>query len=170
MLRLAVATLLPLAPLMFTMISLEELFKRLLKASAEHSSVPLASVFPVLQTLKESPEDKVELVGETIIEEVLQDIGILDFGGGTSAKANVALWRKRGDHRPLIGEFAFDGLLFLVVGGSNEWKLPLALAVTVLVSSYVIHSQTMWRQAPIAAAHSLGRLVLIYNLYLNLYR
>ena len=44
------------------------------------------------------------------------------------------------------------GLLVLVVGGSSEWKLPLALAVSVLVSSYVIHIQTMWRQAPITAA------------------
>ena len=44
------------------------------------------------------------------------------------------------------------GLLFLAVGGASEWKLPLALAVTVLVSSYVIHIQTMWRQAPITAA------------------
>ena len=30
--------------------------------------------------------------------------------------------------------------------------LPLAMAVTVLVSSYVIRVQTMWRQAPISAA------------------
>ena len=44
------------------------------------------------------------------------------------------------------------GLVFLLVGGSSEWKLPFALAVTVLVSSYVIHVQTMWRQAPITAA------------------
>ena len=44
----------------------------------------------------------------TIVEEVLQDIGVLDFGEGISAKANVALWRARGDHRPLIGEFAFQ--------------------------------------------------------------
>jgi uncharacterized membrane protein YccC len=44
------------------------------------------------------------------------------------------------------------GLLFLVVGGPAEWTLPLALAVTVLLSSYVIHIQTMWRQAPITAA------------------
>jgi len=44
------------------------------------------------------------------------------------------------------------GLLVLVVGGSSEWKLPLALAAAVLVSSYVIHIQTMWRQAPITAA------------------
>jgi uncharacterized membrane protein YccC len=44
------------------------------------------------------------------------------------------------------------GLVFLVVGGSREWKLPLALAVTVLISSYVIRVPTMWRQAPITAA------------------
>ena len=44
------------------------------------------------------------------------------------------------------------GLLVLLVGGSSEWKLPLAMAVTVLVSSYVVHVQTMWRQAPITAA------------------
>ena len=44
------------------------------------------------------------------------------------------------------------GLVFLLVGGSSEWKLPLALAVAVLFSSYVIHVQTMWRQAPITAA------------------
>jgi len=44
------------------------------------------------------------------------------------------------------------GLLFLVVGGSSEWMLPLALGVAVLISSYVIHIQTMWRQAPITAA------------------
>jgi uncharacterized membrane protein YccC len=44
------------------------------------------------------------------------------------------------------------GLFLLVVGGSGEWKLPLALAVTVLVSTYLIRIQTMWRQAPITAA------------------
>jgi uncharacterized membrane protein YgaE (UPF0421/DUF939 family) len=44
------------------------------------------------------------------------------------------------------------GLLFLLVGGPNEWTLPLALAVTVLVSSSLIHIQTFWRQAPITAA------------------
>ena len=44
------------------------------------------------------------------------------------------------------------GLVFLVIGGSNEWKFPLALAVTVLLSTYVVRIQTMWRQAPITAA------------------
>jgi uncharacterized membrane protein YccC len=44
------------------------------------------------------------------------------------------------------------GLIFVVMGGSSEWKLPLALAVTVLLSSYLVQIPTMWRQAPITAA------------------
>ncbi|MFI5132210.1 MAG: FUSC family protein [Chitinophagales bacterium] len=44
------------------------------------------------------------------------------------------------------------GLLFLIIGGGREWILPIALAVTVLVSSFVIRVKTMWRQAPITAA------------------
>ncbi|HKF02597.1 MAG TPA: FUSC family protein [Candidatus Sulfotelmatobacter sp.] len=44
------------------------------------------------------------------------------------------------------------GFAFLVFGGSGEWKLPLALAVTVLLSTYVVRVQVMWRQAPITAA------------------
>jgi uncharacterized membrane protein YccC len=44
------------------------------------------------------------------------------------------------------------GLVFVVIGGPSEWKLPFALAATVLISSYVIHIPTMWRQAPITAA------------------
>jgi uncharacterized membrane protein YccC len=44
------------------------------------------------------------------------------------------------------------GLVFLVFGGSGEWKLPLALAATVLLSTYVVRVQVMWRQAPITAA------------------
>ena len=44
------------------------------------------------------------------------------------------------------------GLIVLVVGGPNDWKLPLAMAVAVLVSSYVVRQQVMFRQAPITAA------------------
>ena len=35
--------------------------------------------------------EEIELVSNTVIEEVLQDIGILGFGDGMSAKANVAI-------------------------------------------------------------------------------
>jgi uncharacterized membrane protein YccC len=48
------------------------------------------------------------------------------------------------------------GLAFLMlggsVGGSTDWKLPLALSVTALVSSYIVRVPVMWRQAPITAA------------------
>jgi hypothetical protein len=68
----------------------------------------LRRVFPLLRRLDKEPSEQVDVVSNTIVEEVLQDIGILDFGDGMEAKANVALWRARGDHRPLIGEFAFQ--------------------------------------------------------------
>jgi uncharacterized membrane protein YccC len=44
------------------------------------------------------------------------------------------------------------GLLFIAIGGTRLIMLPLAMAVTVLLSSYVVRVQTMWRQAPISAA------------------
>ena len=68
----------------------------------------IVKVFPVLERLKQQPNEKIELVSETIIEEVLQDIGVLDFGDGVAAKVNVSLWRTRGEHLPLIGEFAYQ--------------------------------------------------------------
>jgi hypothetical protein len=33
---------------------------------------------------------------------------VLDFGKGVTAKSNAALWRQRGDHKQLIGEFSFE--------------------------------------------------------------
>jgi len=62
----------------------------------------LTRVFPVLEGLKKEPGEKVEIVSSTIVEEVLQDVAIINFGNRMSAKANVALWRARGYHRPLI--------------------------------------------------------------------
>lgn len=64
--------------------------------------------FPVLARVKKGPGEKMQLVSNTIIEEVLQDICLLDFGEGVMAKTNVSLWRTRGEHRPLVGEFAFQ--------------------------------------------------------------
>jgi hypothetical protein len=72
------------------------------------SMMMIASVFPRLAALKKSSGDRVETVNQIIVEEVLQDLGVLDFGHGITAKANVALWRERGMYRPLCGEFAFQ--------------------------------------------------------------
>jgi hypothetical protein len=68
----------------------------------------IVRALPALETIQWERNQKLELVGGTIVEEVLQDIGELDFGNRMTAMSNVALWRSRGDHSPLIGEFAFQ--------------------------------------------------------------
>jgi hypothetical protein len=72
------------------------------------STRTLGRIFPALRIVKRAASDRVELVNQTIVEEVLQDLGELDFGKGVRAMGNVALWRQRGDHMPLVGEFAFQ--------------------------------------------------------------
>ena len=44
------------------------------------------------------------------------------------------------------------GLLFLAIGSETQWKLPMALAATVLLSSYFLHVESSWRMAPTNAA------------------
>jgi len=68
----------------------------------------LIDMLPVLERVRKTPKEEIHLVSNTIVEEVLQDIGLLDFGDGLICKANVAIWRTRGEHRPLIGEFAYQ--------------------------------------------------------------
>jgi hypothetical protein len=68
----------------------------------------MTKIFPVLEHIRKDPKERVKLVSDTIIEEVLQNIGTLDFGQGIGARANICLWRTRGEHRPLIGEFTFQ--------------------------------------------------------------
>jgi hypothetical protein len=68
----------------------------------------LSRVFPALAGLKTRETDRVELVNQTIVEEVLQDLGLLDFGKGVTAETNIAIWRERGTHMPMCGEYAFE--------------------------------------------------------------
>jgi hypothetical protein len=68
----------------------------------------LLRVLPALKTLKLPETQSVALVNATAVEEVLKDIGMLDFGKGVTAKSNVAVWRTRGDQKQLVGEFAFQ--------------------------------------------------------------
>jgi hypothetical protein len=75
----------------------------------DHTSLPtLGEILPCLGVLKKHKNEKVAYVNHTIVEEVLQDIGMLDFGKGITANSNLALWRERGMQRPLCGEFAFQ--------------------------------------------------------------
>ena len=72
------------------------------------SMTTLTRIFPALAGLKTSDTDRVELVNQTIVEEVLQDLGVLEFGHGNTAETNIAVWRERGTHRPMCGEYAFE--------------------------------------------------------------
>jgi hypothetical protein len=72
------------------------------------SMLALTRIFPALGVLKHSPDERVSLVSEAIVEEVLLKLGQLDFGKAQVAKCDVALWRTRGEHMPLVGEFAFQ--------------------------------------------------------------
>ncbi len=76
---------------------------------ADRTSMPtLLRILPALAALQTSETDRIELVNATAVEEVLQDIGMLDFGKGMKAKCDVSVWRTRGDQKQLVGEFAFQ--------------------------------------------------------------
>jgi len=68
----------------------------------------LMRLLPPLRTIQCPEGEKVELVNHTAVEEVLLDVGMFDFGKGVQAKANVAVWRSRGDEKQLVGEFAYQ--------------------------------------------------------------
>ena len=68
----------------------------------------LMKIFPPLAELKAPGEEQVKLVNGGIVEEVLLPLGQLDFGKGLVAKCDVSLWRTRGEHKSLVGEFAFQ--------------------------------------------------------------
>ena len=68
----------------------------------------LARVFPAVACLKKSDSERIRFVNEGIVEELLFPLGRLDFGKGYLAKSDVSLWRTRGDHQPIVGEYAFQ--------------------------------------------------------------
>jgi hypothetical protein len=68
----------------------------------------LVRVFPGLAAIKKDDGEKISLVNEGIVEEVLLPLGQLDFGKGVVAKCDIGLWRTRGEHKSLVGEFAFQ--------------------------------------------------------------
>jgi len=68
----------------------------------------IVKVFPALAAIKKSDNEKICLVNGGIVEEVLLPLGQLDFGKGIVAKCDIGLWRTRGEHKSLVGEFAFQ--------------------------------------------------------------
>ena len=77
-------------------------------AGDQTSMATIGRVFPALVDLKTSDDERISIVNNGIVEEVLLPLGTLDFGKGVLAKCDVSLWRTRGEHKPLVGEFAFQ--------------------------------------------------------------
>lgn len=99
--------------------------ERLAMASLGHMSLPeLQHLFPPIETISCDGPDDVALVNQCIVEELMQDIGRLDFGHHTNGVAKLALWRSRGDHHAFVGEFSYQ----LRFGGPDDASLK-ALAV-----------------------------------------
>jgi hypothetical protein len=72
------------------------------------SMATLVKVFPALASMQKASDEKISLVNEGIVEEVLLPLGHLDFGKGILAKCDIGLWRTRGEHKSLVAEFAFQ--------------------------------------------------------------
>ncbi len=72
------------------------------------SLATLVKVFPALAAIKKSDDEHISLVNGGIVEEVLLPLGQLDFGKGLVGKCDIGLWRTRGEHKSLVGEFAFQ--------------------------------------------------------------
>ncbi len=68
----------------------------------------IARLAPALAGVIGSTEGSVELVNSMLVEEVLMDLGTIDFGKGFTAKTNISLWRSLGDHKVMCGEFAYQ--------------------------------------------------------------
>jgi hypothetical protein len=76
---------------------------------ADRTSVAtLVRVFPALGKLQKESDERIGLVNGGIVEEVLLPLGMLDFGKGLVGKCDIGLWRTRGEHKSLVGEFAFQ--------------------------------------------------------------
>ncbi len=72
------------------------------------AAATLVRVFPALAPILSASRKHVQLVNRTAVEEVLQQLGMLDFGKGMLAACNVSVWRSRGDQQQLVGEFGYQ--------------------------------------------------------------
>ncbi len=72
------------------------------------SMATLVKVFPALGAMQKASDERIGLVNGGIVEEVLLPLGMLDFGKGLVGKCDIGLWRTRGEHKSLVGEFAFQ--------------------------------------------------------------
>ena len=72
------------------------------------SMAALADFFPALNEIQEIGQESPPSESHDSRGSAAEIFGVLDFGKGVTAKSNASLWRERGEHKLLIGEFAFE--------------------------------------------------------------
>ena len=68
----------------------------------------IAGVFPALKQIDANPKAALAPVHNLSIAEYLVNLGELDFGGKTTAKATLAVWRVRTTNDPVVAELAYQ--------------------------------------------------------------
>ena len=68
----------------------------------------IGRALPAVAKVVGDDTERVELVNHMLVEEVLMDLGTIDFGKNHLTKANISLWRSLGDHHVMCGEFAYQ--------------------------------------------------------------
>jgi len=71
------------------------------------SMATLVRVFPALASLRESDTEKISLVNEGIVEEILLPLGQLDFGKGLVAKCDIGLGARAANISPWLASSPF---------------------------------------------------------------
>src|SRR5262249_21359016 len=82
-----------------------------LTAPSAHLDADVAralKVFPALCDVLERTGPQLEVVQEARITEVMEPIGVLDFGHGSEAKADLAVWRRHAIGPASIAEFGYQ--------------------------------------------------------------
>jgi hypothetical protein len=68
----------------------------------------ITQVFPALLQTGAKAKTLLGIVNGVAIEEVLVNLGEIDFGGKVAAKATLAIWRNRMTQEHLLGEYAYQ--------------------------------------------------------------
>ena len=86
----------------------------------------LARVFPALEALETPDTNRVELVNQTIVEEVLQDLGVLDFGKGITADFECQHLARARHSPPAVRRVRVPGQIQAPGRNSREGDKPLS--------------------------------------------
>ena len=68
----------------------------------------IAEMFPALRRTDARHTARLSIVNNVAIEELLVNLGKLDFGDGFTAKATIAVWRNRETQEQLVGEYSYQ--------------------------------------------------------------